>query len=99
MSEDSRRRFASLPAIGEAEVLEQIVAAARDNDAWEELLPLVPLLPADAMERLGAIVARLALSEAELARLAADRADPALAPGVERLARAAELDGRLPGRG
>lgn len=95
MSEDSRRRFASLPSIGEPEVLQRIVAAARENDAWEQLLPLVPFLPQEVADRLGTIVGGLELRETEVARLVAAREDPALRPGVERLAELAGLQARL----
>jgi hypothetical protein len=45
MSEESRRRFAALPAIQDPQVLASLVRTTAEQGLWAELLPLVELLP------------------------------------------------------
>ncbi len=48
MSEDGRRRFATLPALHEPELLASMVDAAVEGDLLDDLLPLMKLLPDEA---------------------------------------------------
>ena len=47
----TRRRFASLGSLREDGVLEGLVAATAELDMWPEVIPLVPMLPPDAQQR------------------------------------------------
>jgi hypothetical protein len=92
---DQTERFLDLPELREPAALERIVAVAREAQLWPQLLPLVLGLPDEAVDSLGAIVGGLGLDGEELTRLRAAGEDPALRPGLARLAAAAGLADEL----
>jgi len=71
LSEQSRRRFATMPSIQAEGVLEGIVKVAVEQALWTELLPLALLLPAEAQTRIARIADTLELDEAAIQALAA----------------------------
>lgn len=54
---DTLGRFAEVTLISERHVLEQIVSAAQSEGLWEDLLPLIPLLPEPGREHVDATIA------------------------------------------
>lgn len=87
--------FLEIAQLSEAAVLERVVAVAREEALWPQLLPLVEHLPEAAVAALGQIVGGLGLGPEELDALRDAGGDPALRPGLERLAAAAGLSARL----
>lgn len=54
LSDARRAAIADAAAEADDRVLESLVAAIQAHDLWETVLPLIPLLPADAQDRIAA---------------------------------------------
>jgi hypothetical protein len=54
LSDARRAAIADAAAEADERVLESLVAAVQAHDLWDTVLPLIPLLPADAQERIAA---------------------------------------------
>jgi hypothetical protein len=87
--------FLDIPQVSEVAALARIVAVAREEELWPQLLPLVEHLPEAAVGSLGQIVGGLGLGPDELRALRDAGNDPAVRPGLARLAAAAGLSAQL----
>jgi len=81
LSEQRRRRFATMPSIQAEGVLEAIVRVAAEQSLWLELLPLARLLPAEARVRIARFAETLELDEAAIEAIAALDSSAGQLPG------------------
>lgn len=75
MSEPAQRRVAALPALRHRALLEALVSAGIATQRWEVLVPLLGWLPADLKQRAVAAALDQQVCMAQVALLAAARAD------------------------